>query len=84
MCLCVTASTPLRTQKETQHYKMLSTRGLWHNGWKVSTEHGPMIAKGEFDEDRWQLFHTDVDRSEAHDLAVEHPEKVRELSELWL
>ena len=63
---------------------MLSTRGLWHNGWKVSTEHGPMISKGAFDDDRWQLFHTDVDRSEAHDLAAEHPEKVEELSELWL
>ena len=72
------------TRKETQYYEMLSTRGLWHNGWKVSTEHGPMINKGAFDEDRWQLFHTDVDRSEAHDLAAEHPEKVRELSELWL
>ena len=43
-----------------------------------------MIDTGEFDEDRWQLFHTDVDRSEAHDLAAEHPEKVRELSEFWL
>jgi arylsulfatase A-like enzyme len=72
------------TRKETQYYEMLSTRGLWHNGWKVSTEHGPMINKGDFDDDRWQLFHTDVDRSEAHDLAAEHPEKVRELSELWL
>jgi arylsulfatase A-like enzyme len=72
------------TRKETQYYEMLSTRGLWHNGWKVSTEHGPMINKGAFDDDRWQLFHTDVDRSEAHDLAAEHPEKVEELSELWL
>jgi arylsulfatase A-like enzyme len=72
------------TRKETQYYEMLSTRGLWHNGWKVSTEHGPMINKGTFDDDRWQLFHTDVDRSEAHDLAAEHPEKVKELSELWL
>jgi hypothetical protein len=43
-----------------------------------------MINKGAFDDDRWQLFHTDVDRSEAHDLAAEHPEKVEELSELWL
>ena len=72
------------TRKETQYYEMLSTRGLWHNGWKVSTEHGPMINKGAFDDDRWQLFHTDVDRSEARDLAAEHPEKVEELSELWL
>ena len=72
------------TRKETQYYEMLSTRGLWHQGWKVSTEHGPMITKGAFDDDRWQLFHTDVDRSEAHDLAAEHPDKVTELSELWL
>jgi len=72
------------TRKETQYYEMLSTRGLWHNGWKVSTEHGPMINKGGFDDDRWQLFHTDVDRSEAHDVAADHPEKVTELSQLWL
>ena len=26
-----------------------------------------------FDEDRWQLFHTDVDRAEAHDLAERAP-----------
>ena len=38
---------------------------------------------GHFDEDRWQLFHTDEDRSEAHDLAEEHPEKLKELIELW-
>ncbi len=72
------------TAKETQYYEMLSTRGLWHKGWKVSTEHGPMIDKGHFDQDRWQLFHVDVDRAEAHDVAAEHPEKVKELSELWL
>jgi arylsulfatase len=63
---------------------MLSTRGIWHKGWKASTEHGPMIDKGEFDEDRWQLFHTEADRSEARDLADEHPDKMKELAALWL
>ena len=72
------------TRKETQYYEMLSTRGIWHKGWKASTEHGPMINVGKFDQDRWQLFHTDVDRAEAHDLAAEHPEKVKELAALWL
>lgn len=72
------------THKATQYYEMLSTRGLWHQGWKVSTEHGPMIDQGKFEQDRWQLFHTDVDRSESRDLAGEHPEKVRELAALWL
>jgi arylsulfatase A-like enzyme len=72
------------TRKETQYYEMLSTRGIWHKGWKASTEHGPMIDKGKFDQDRWQLFHVEVDRAEAHDLAAQHPEKVKELAALWL
>jgi arylsulfatase len=73
------------TTKETQYYEMLGTRGIWHKGWKASTEHGPVpIDLGHFDEDRWQLFHTDEDRAEAHDLAEQHPEKVEELKALWL
>jgi len=72
------------TEKVTQYYEMLSTRAIWHKGWKASTEHGPMINTGKFDQDRWQLFHTDADRSEAHDLAGQHPEKVKELAALWL
>jgi arylsulfatase len=71
------------TVKETQYYEMLGTRGIWHRGWKAVAEHGPFIGTGRFDEDRWQLFHTDGDRSEAHDLADEHPDKVKELVDLW-
>jgi arylsulfatase len=71
------------TRKETQYYEMLGTRGIWHRGWKAVAEHGPFIGTGRFDEDRWQLFHTDGDRSEAHDLADEHPDKVKELVDLW-
>ncbi len=72
------------TTKETQYYEMLGTRGIWHKGWKAVTEHAPMPSdKGHFDQDRWQLFHTDEDRSEAVDLSEEHPEKVKELVDLW-
>jgi arylsulfatase A-like enzyme len=73
------------TQKETQYYEMLGTRAIWHQGWKAVTEHGPVpIGLGSFDNDRWQLFHTDEDRAEAHDVADENPEKVKELKDLWL
>jgi arylsulfatase A-like enzyme len=73
------------TTKETQYYEMLGTRGIWHNGWKAATEHGPMPSNlGKFEQDRWQLFHTDEDRSEAVDLAEKFPDKVKELSDLWL
>jgi arylsulfatase A-like enzyme len=72
------------TRKETQYYEMLSTRGIWHKGWKAATEHGPMIDKGNFEQDRWQLFNLEEDRSEANDLADKHPDKVKELAALWL
>ncbi len=52
-------------------------------GWKVVTDHGPGNGTGGFDRDRWQLFHTDVDRAEAYDVADEFPEKVEELRALW-
>jgi arylsulfatase len=71
------------TRKQTQYYEMLGTRGIWHHGWKAVAEHGPFLSTGRFEEDRWQLFHTDEDRSEAHDLAEQHPEKVEELVALW-
>ena len=71
------------TQKDTQYYEMLGSRAIWHDGWKAVTEHGPTSGLGHFDRDRWQLFHTDVDRSEAHDLAEQHPDKVDELVKLW-
>jgi arylsulfatase A-like enzyme len=30
------------TQKETQYYEMLGTRGIWHQGWTAVIEHGPV------------------------------------------
>ena len=63
------------TQKETQYYEMFGNRGVWHKGWKAVTEHGPGSGISNFENDRWQLFHTDVDRSEAHDLAAQYPGK---------
>ncbi|WP_135451922.1 arylsulfatase [Mycobacterium sp. DL99] len=71
------------THKETQYYEMMGSRGIWHRGWKAVTEHGPISGVGNFDKDRWQLFHTDMDRSESHDVADQYPEKVKELVDLW-
>jgi arylsulfatase A-like enzyme len=72
------------TRKTIQYYEMLGARALWHEGWRVVAEHGPMPSGlGHFGADRWQLFHTAVDRSEARDLSSAHPEKVRELVKRW-
>ncbi len=72
------------TARQTQYYEMLGTRGIWHRGWKAVAEHGPMTDMGNFEADRWQLFHTEVDRAEAVDLAGQEPEKLEELKALWL
>jgi arylsulfatase A-like enzyme len=69
-----------KTRKQTQYYELLGTRGIWHKGWKAATEHGPLpLDRGHFEQDTWQLYHTDVDRSEAIDLAAKHPDKLKEL-----
>ena len=73
------------TRKETQYYEMVGTRGIWHKGWKAATLHAPVPSnQGNFDKDVWQLFNVEEDRAEANDLAAQHPDKVKELQDLWM
>lgn len=69
--------------RATQFYSMLGSRGIWHEGWKAVSTHPTISGWGNFDQDTWELYHTDVDRSELHDLAAEHPERLLELINLW-
>ena len=38
---------------------------MWEKGWKAVAVHGPTSGIGNFDEDAWELYHVDEDRSEA-------------------
>jgi arylsulfatase len=72
------------TGKQTQFYEMLGTRGIWHQGWFANTVHAATPSGwGHFDADRWELYHIERDRSQCHDLATEHPDKLEELKALW-
>jgi arylsulfatase len=72
------------TGKKTQFYEMLGTRGIWHQGWFANTVHAATPSGwGHFDADRWELYHIERDRSQCHDLAAEHPDKLDELKALW-
>jgi arylsulfatase len=62
---------------------MLGTRGIWEDGWLAAAVHAPFTNKGKFDQDQWQLYHVDVDRSESTDLAKEYPEKLEALKKAW-
>ena len=71
------------TRKRRQYYAMLGTRGIWQDGWKAAAMHAPISGVGHFDQDRWELYHVDVDRSESKNLAAEHPDKLKELIAAW-
>ena len=73
---------------ETQYFEMFGNRGIYHKGWTAVTRHStPWIMSGDrppFDDDVWELYDTNKDWSQAHDLSKEMPEKLHELQRLWL
>jgi arylsulfatase A-like enzyme len=72
------------TQKQTQFYSMLGTRAIWHQGWKAATTvPAAPDSWGDFHQQKWELFDTQADPSECHDLAEQHPETLQELIALW-
>ena len=52
------------SKRKTQFYAMLGSRSIWHEGWKAVTTHPCIAGWGNFNDDEWELYHTDVDRSE--------------------
>jgi hypothetical protein len=71
------------TPKETGFFSMLGSRAIWHKGWKAVSVHPTIAGWGNFDRDRWELYDTEADPTESHDLAAQHPAKVQELVSLW-
>jgi arylsulfatase A-like enzyme len=71
------------SKRRTQFYSMLGSRSIWHEGWKAVTTHPTISGWGRFNDDDWELYHTDIDRAELDNLAAKHPDKVRELVNIW-
>ena len=56
--------------RSVQYFEQMGHRGLWADGWKITTYH----EQGQpFDDDEWGLYHLDDDFSECHDLAGRAP-----------
>lgn len=68
------------TRKHIQYFEMVGNRALWKDGWKVIANH---FQGKNYMDDVWELYHTDVDYSEAENVADKYPEKVKELVALW-
>jgi len=62
-----------REQHEELYFRFASCRALRKGEWKVVSFYGS----------QWELYNMVSDRFEQHDLAKQHPEIVRELSERW-
>jgi arylsulfatase len=73
---------------ETQYFEVFCNRGIYHQGWTAVTRHSTPWDANEslpaFEDDVWELYDTNSDWSQAHDLAAEMPERLAELQRLWL
>jgi arylsulfatase len=73
--------------RKTQYFELGCNRGLYHEGWMASS---PSFVpwepnRGEWDPDKapWELYDITKDFSQAKDLAAKHPEKLRQLQDMW-
>lgn len=72
---------------ETQYFEMFGNRGIYHKGWTAVTRHSLPWGWSEmpsFDDDVWELYNTAPDWTQAHDLSMEVPDKLKELQRLFL
>jgi arylsulfatase A-like enzyme len=73
---------------DLQYFEMFCNRGIYHRGWSAVTRHStPWVTTAKlpaYDDDVWELYDCSKDWSQAHDLAKEMPEKLRDLQRLWL
>jgi arylsulfatase len=73
----------------TQYFEMFGNRGIYHEGWTAVAKHKtpwetartntPSLA-----DDRWELYDTRSDWTQARDLAAEEPVLLAELQDLFL
>jgi hypothetical protein len=71
------------TPKEAAFFSMLGSRAVWHRGWKAVSVHPTIAGWSHFEDDRWELYNTDEDPTEMHDLAAENPTKLQEMINHW-
>src|SRR5262249_37217427 len=71
----------------TQYFELGCNRGLYKDGWMASALAFPPWEpnRSGFDPDKqkWELYDTTKDFSQADDLATKNPEKLQEMKDLW-
>ncbi len=74
---------------KVQYFEMVGNRGIYKDGWWAGSRHMlpwdllGLWNKGIPEPHPWELYNLNEDYSQAHDLASKHPEKLKELQQLF-
>ncbi|HVZ86169.1 MAG TPA: arylsulfatase [Polyangia bacterium] len=75
------------SKRKTQYFELGVNRGLYHDGWMAScpafVPWQPLRSGFDLDAAPWELYNVEEDFSQARDLAAQHPDRLRQLQDLW-
>jgi arylsulfatase len=73
--------------RQRQYFEVFSNRAIYDNGWIACAQHTfpwrQDYAPGNWDKDKWELYHIDEDFSEANDLAARSPQKLAAMKAIF-
>ena len=79
--LAFTIKNPTESSRHlVQYYEIKGSRSIYKDGWKAGALH---IAGTDFSQDKWELYNLKEDFNERFNLADKHPDKLKELQELF-
>lgn len=76
-----------KSRHTTQYFEIFANRSIYHHGWLAGTVHkAPWepTPRSTLANDVWELYDTTQDFSLADNLAAKHPEKLKEMQDLFL
>ncbi len=80
-------SAKARPVRQRQYFEIISNRAIYDKGWIACAQHTlpwrQDVAPGNWDKDKWELYHLDKDFSENNNLAAKNPKKLAELKRLF-
>ena len=71
----------------SQYFEIVGNRAMYHDGWFAGTVHKAVwenVPRATLENDKWELYDTRTDFSLANDLAAKHPEKLKQMQELFM
>lgn len=77
--------------KDTQYFEIFGNRAIYHDGW-IASALGPSLVPAHAKQgenwnpagDTWELYNLSKDFSQANNIAVENPNKLTELTALFM